>query len=384
MSEIIIVVPTYNEVENISRLITEVAHTLSGIDYKFLIIDDNSPDNTASFAELSGHGRVVVDRRPGRDGIGSALSEGLRLALAEKDCQFVVTMDADLSHQPKDLRKLIESCQTADVVQGSRYVPGGRIVGWSLSRRIMSRLANLLCQVLAGSRTHENTTNFRVYSRRAAGVVARQCSEPGYEWVVEAVLVAQRKGLSVVEIPITFTDRIAGESKLQWTDLRRWWHFVWRTSLKRIKQSETTRYMPRFLGIGILGVFVNLGVLWFLRQLNFPLLLAGAIAIEISLLVNFLGNDLWTFRNRRSFSRLPLLSRVRNHHAVYAVGMVLNLVALWVLTSTTQVQYLAANAAGIAAAAAWNLKSSVYWIWPSSRGVAPTPDDLIEDTSRLA
>jgi len=365
MSRIIIVVPTYNEAENIAHLISAIANSLPETDYKILVIDDNSPDDTATIAKFSGRGRVVVHRRPGRQGIGSALREGLGLALADRDCQCVVTMDADLSHHPKDLPNLIEACKKADIVQGSRYVHGGRIVGWSLSRRIVSWLANMMCRILAGSRIHENTTNFRAYSHRAAGVVAELCSAPGYEWVVDVILVAQRFGFTAVEVPITFTDRVAGHSKLGWTDLLRWWRFLWRTFLVRTSSSEALGYLPWFLGIGALCAFVNLATLWLLKQVNVPLLLAGAFAIEISLLANFLGNHMWTFRGRRKFSRTPLLLRLQGHHAVYTVGMLLNLALLLGLTSTARVHYLLANAVGIGVAAAWNLRGSLHWIWPS-------------------
>ena len=365
MSRIIIVVPTYNEAENIAHLISAIANSLPEADYKVLVVDDNSPDDTASIAESSGRGRVNVCRRTGRHGIGSALREGLSLALADKDCQWVVSMDADFSHRPEDLWSLIEACETADIVQGSRYVHGGRIVGWGLSRRIMSWLANMMCRILGGSSLHENTTNFRAYSRRAAEIVTQMCSAPGYEWVVEAVLVAQRFGFTLVEVPITFADRVAGYSKLGWIDLLRWWRFLWQIFFVRTSSSGFLVYLPWFLGIGSLCAFVNLATLWLLKQVNVPLLLAGALAIEISLIANFLGNHIWTFRNRRKFSQTPLLLRLWGHQAVYTVGMLLNLALLLGLTLAVRVHYLLANAVGIGVAAAWNLRGSLHWIWPS-------------------
>jgi dolichol-phosphate mannosyltransferase len=210
-----VILPTYNEAENLRRLVPDLESQLAGLPSQILIIDDASADDTASVAEefRKLYGNVTLYRRPGKLGLGTALRDGLILALADPTCEKVCTMDADLSHDPAQLGALLDAASGAAFVQGSRYVPGGRIVSWSWHRRLMSWAANRFCRLM-GSRLFENTTNYRVYDRRAAAQAVEGTAARGFEWVVLASLAIQAAGISAVEVPIVFKDREAGRTKL--------------------------------------------------------------------------------------------------------------------------------------------------------------------------
>jgi dolichol-phosphate mannosyltransferase len=210
-----IVLPTYNEAENLRRLVPILEAQLAGMPSQILIVDDASPDDTASVVEKfrNVYGNVTLYQRPGKSGLGTALRDGLILALADPSCDRVCTMDADLSHDPAQLGALLDAARGAAFVQGSRYVRGGRIACWSWHRRLMSWAANRFCRLM-GSRLFENTTNYRVYDRRAAGKAIEGTAARGFEWVVLASLAIQAAGISAVEVPIIFKDREAGRTKL--------------------------------------------------------------------------------------------------------------------------------------------------------------------------
>ena len=214
MPELAILLATYNEAENLPRLVAVLEGL--GLDLHLLVVDDNSPDGTQQVAQglATIYGNLTIVGRPGKLGLGSALRDGLRAALTT-DAPYIMTMDADYSHDPRDVPRLLEAMRHggADLVQGSRYVEGGSVQGWSPRRWLLSRLANLLYQWGAGG-PHESTNNFRIYSRRAASVVLARARGCGYEFVPEGALLVLAAGLRVREVPITFTGRTHGCSKL--------------------------------------------------------------------------------------------------------------------------------------------------------------------------
>lgn len=211
-----IVLATYNEAGNLARLVETLETLPLPPDARIFVVDDSSPDGTSAIAErlAAAYGNVSVITRPRRMGLGSALRDGMTAALAD-GCSHILTMDADQSHDPLEVPKLLAAAQTEDVdlVQGSRYVKGGstRMVGWR--QRLQGFGANLLIRVALGS-PREATTNFRVYSRRAAQLMVTETRGRDFEFQPEGILLAKRRGLHIAEVPITFTGRAAGESKL--------------------------------------------------------------------------------------------------------------------------------------------------------------------------
>lgn len=235
MSNICIVVPTYNEAENIPKLVKELEDILRKEEFKIIIVDDDSPDGTAEIAEKlnTQYGNIVAHRRPGKLGIGSAIREGIKIALSYPNTKFVVTMDADFSHAPKDLPRLLHEAKRSELVQGSRYVEGGKIVGWGISRKMISYGANLLCRTLLRTHLREHTTYYRVYSRKCAEIIAKGVQHDGYEFAIASILTAKDHNVKVREVPITFVDRTSGRSKLKSLDIFKWFLFISKTFLTR-------------------------------------------------------------------------------------------------------------------------------------------------------
>jgi len=234
-----VVIPTYNEKDNIVKLLDGLREVFTrlGYDYRILVVDDNSPDGTARVVEEYGlrYGGVEVLIRPGKLGIGSAIRDGLRKLLEYPEITHFVTMDADLSHRPEDLETMLKYIDQADIVQGSRYVKGGCIIGWGFKRRIISWGANTLIRLLYRTGIRDHTGNYRVYNRRVVEDILKYTEYNGYEWVVEAILVAKRLGYRIIEAPITFINRERGESKLGVSDILKWFKSIIKLKTRRYK-----------------------------------------------------------------------------------------------------------------------------------------------------
>ncbi len=214
LAELAVILATYNEAENLTLLV-EALEDLKE-DLHLVVVDDASPDGTGLIAQQlsSKFGNIDIVNRPAKLGLGSALQCGLAVAL-NAGAHYVITMDADFSHDPADVPRMLEAIKTgrADMVQGSRYAQGGSVQGWNRKRRMLSRVANLAYK-WGGGTPHECTTNFRAYSRRAALAVLSRAKGNGYEFMPESTLLVLASGLNILEIPITFTNRRLGISKL--------------------------------------------------------------------------------------------------------------------------------------------------------------------------
>ena len=206
-----IVVPTYNERQNLARLVDSIDQHLRHRAYEIVIVDDSSPDGTGDLArDLARAYPIRVLTRPAKSGLGSAYRDGFKAAHGD----LVFEMDADLSHDPRYIPALIEAVEHgADVAIGSRYVAQGRVVGWGAYRKLVSGVGNLLAKLTLGLRTRDVTSGYRCYAREAADVVQLARSD-GYAFQVEALYLARRRGLRIVEVPITFENRTVGKSKL--------------------------------------------------------------------------------------------------------------------------------------------------------------------------
>jgi len=234
MNEVCVIVPTYEEADNLPKLAEEIEKVIQKDQLTLIVVDDNSPDGTADVAENLNmrYGNIIVHRRPSKLGIGSAIHDGIKIALSFPSCSHIVTMDGDLSHDPKDLPSLLRRAEEADLIQGSRYIKGGRIVGWSFSRRAVSRIANLCCKFLLRTGLYEHTTLFRVYSRECAETIVKNVHCDRYEWAIGSILVTKRQNYRIREAPITFTCRASGKSKLRPRDVLLWGSYVARMFFK--------------------------------------------------------------------------------------------------------------------------------------------------------
>ncbi|MDQ3690382.1 MAG: polyprenol monophosphomannose synthase [Chloroflexota bacterium] len=216
MSRSLVVIPTYNEALNIEQLVTELLAVDEGID--ILVADDASPDGTGALVEGLGArhpGRVSVLHRSGKGGRGAAVLAGLKQGLADERYARLVEMDADLSHLPEELPSLLAASENADLVIGSRYGQGSRIIGWSRKRKLWSRMSNRLLRTVLRLPTRDYTNGFRVYSRPAASVLATaELRERGYISLSEWAWVLHHAGMRFADVPTTFVNRRQGVSKM--------------------------------------------------------------------------------------------------------------------------------------------------------------------------
>ncbi|MFN8109133.1 MAG: polyprenol monophosphomannose synthase [Thermoleophilia bacterium] len=213
-----VVLPTYDEAANVERMLTTLLEVFdgNGIDGRVLVVDDGSPDGTADLAAAVGlrDVRVGVLRRTAKEGIGPAYRAGFREALAA-GADRIVEMDCDFSHDPAALPGLIAAADHADLVIGSRYTAGGGVTHWGLTRRLVSRLGCLYARVILGVPVADLTGGFKCFRREVLEAIPMQdISAAGYGFQVEMTYRAIRLGFRVVEVPITFTERTLGESKM--------------------------------------------------------------------------------------------------------------------------------------------------------------------------
>jgi len=216
MSDGIVIIPTYNEIENIEPIIRAVFSL--DTEFDVLVVDDNSPDGTAQkVRELQGEFgvRLHLEVRAGKSGLGTAYVHGFKWAIAKK-YEYIFEMDADFSHNPADLEKLYDACKKgADMSIGSRYVTGVNVVNWPLSRVLMSYYASSYVRTITGMTIRDTTAGFVCYKRKVLeSVNLDRIKFVGYAFQIEMKYRAYANGFNIVEVPIIFTDRTRGESKM--------------------------------------------------------------------------------------------------------------------------------------------------------------------------
>jgi dolichol-phosphate mannosyltransferase len=217
---VLVVIPTYNERDNLAPIVGRVQAVLPQV--HLLVVDDNSPDGTGEVADklAAGDDRVHVLHRSEKAGLGAAYVAGFRWGLA-RDYQVLVEMDADGSHAPEDLPRLLDALQDADLALGSRYVPGGRVVNWPWRREMLSRGGNVYSKLALGVRINDITGGFRAFRRPVLETLPLDSiASHGYCFQVDMAWRTVQAGFSVVEVPITFTEREIGESKMSGSIVR--------------------------------------------------------------------------------------------------------------------------------------------------------------------
>jgi len=222
--EKLVIIPTYNERENIDALITRLLSLPHGLEV--LVVDDHSPDGTAEVVEgwSARDPRVHLISRPGKLGLGSAYRDGFRYAL-QHGAEFVFEMDADFSHDPDAIGEFLQHIAEADVVLGSRYLKGVTVVNWPLKRLILSYAANLYTRLVTGLPVADATGGFKCFRRRALEAIRLdRVRSDGYAFQIEMSFKCWKRGFRIKEIPILFVDRRAGVSKM---NRRIIWEAVW-------------------------------------------------------------------------------------------------------------------------------------------------------------
>jgi len=212
----IVIIPTFKESENIEALIKSISSL--HIPFDILIIDDNSPDGTSEIVKglQSRYNNLHLIERPGKLGLGTAYITGFKWAL-ERNYDLIYEMDADFSHDPDDLTRLFNTCNEnhADVAIGSRYITGVNVVNWPLSRVLMSYFASIFVRIVTGMKVKDTTAGFVCYKRDVLeNIKPQQIKSVGYGFQIEMKFIAWKLGYKIVEIPIIFTDRKLGSSKM--------------------------------------------------------------------------------------------------------------------------------------------------------------------------
>ncbi len=211
----VVVIPTYNEAERIESLLSEIVRLHPTFD--ILVVDDNSPDNTADIVDRASrrYANVRLLRRHCKTGLGKAYIEAFRDVLRQPSYQRIIQMDADFSHDPRYLASLINATETCDVSIGSRYIPGGKIMNWKMNRRILSFYANLFVRVWLGIKVRDCTSGFRCFRRPVLeSIQLETIKSNGYFFQVEMLLRCWHKHYRCTEVPIAFVERQKGKTKL--------------------------------------------------------------------------------------------------------------------------------------------------------------------------
>lgn len=217
---VLVVIPTYNERENLGPILDRLHKALP--DVHVLVVDDGSPDGTGELADerAAANGNIHVMHRTEKAGLGAAYIAGFRWGLA-REYNTIVEMDADGSHAPEDLPRLLDAVGDADLAIGSRYVPGGSVVNWPVKRQVLSRGANVYSQIALGMRTRDITAGFRAYRRPVLEKLALdEVNSHGYCFQIDLTIRTAEAGFEIVEVPITFTEREIGESKMDGSIIR--------------------------------------------------------------------------------------------------------------------------------------------------------------------
>ena len=357
MSEAIsIIIPTYNERDNIIPLVERIDHALSNYDYEIVFVDDNSGDGTAETAmALSSKYPVKVVVRRNKRGLASAVVDGIQHATG----QFLGVMDADLQHPPEVIPDLLrEISDGIDIAIASRYVKGGGCQGWGVTRKILSKGAIVLAHLLLPSTrpVKDPMSGFFMFNRQV--VANAHLSPTGFKILLEILL--EGKFQNIAEVPYTFRIRSGGESKLNARQQVDYLKHVY-SLMKR--KGELWRFL-KFCVVGLSGVLVNMGLLWLLTELaGLFYLLSAAISIETSIISNFIFNNYFTFRDRRSSGVKSFFNRLVKFNLVSLAGLGINMGVLWLLTEVFGLYYLLSNLCGIVVATLWNYLVNIWWTW---------------------
>ena len=228
---VLVIMPTYNERENIGLIIPEIKSLLP--DVHILVVDDNSPDGTSQFVKelAKKYTGVFVLDRPAKEGLGKAYVSGFSWAL-ERSYEFIFEMDADFSHDPKYLPDFLSAIQDKDLVIGSRYIRGVNVVNWPMSRLLLSYFGNLVARIITGIPVRDCTAGFKCFRRKVLETIRlHQIDSSGYSFQVEVNYLAWKNKFRIAEIPIVFTDRRRGVSKMSTKIVREALILIWKLRL---------------------------------------------------------------------------------------------------------------------------------------------------------
>ncbi len=321
--KIVIILPTYNERENIVPLIRALQEQFPKVRHhmQILVVDDSSPDGTADLVrqERQQNPEVVFLLTGNKQGLGAAYIRGMKHAVFEMRADAVMEMDADFSHKPSDVPRLLEALdQGADFVIGSRYIPGGSIPSdWGLLRRLISRWGNIFARYVAGIyRVRDCTAGFRaIRTSLLRKIDLDGLGVQGYAFQIALLNQAVLNRAAVREVPVEFIDRTRGVTKLNLSDII---EFIMNAWWIRLENSKT---FLKFAIVGASGLLVNLGSFTIFLNAGLNKYIASPVAIEISIITNFLLNNSWTFAHRDTAEAFHLKGLKFNIVSLAALGV---------------------------------------------------------------
>jgi dolichol-phosphate mannosyltransferase len=364
-----IVLPTYNESQNITRMLDSIAEALPvDAHAEIIVVDDNSPDGTGDIAsrhkvsnkKLS----IQVIKRPCKLGLSSAILAGVQSAAG----QIVVVMDGDFSHPPHTIPKMVEELKDSkyDIVVASRYIKGGSVIGWPFKRRLMSKGATKIAQVGLGIQVNDPMSGFFAFKR---GIIEGiKFDAIGYKMLLEILVKA--KGARIKEVPYTFTNRRAGASKLDSSVMIDYFRAVWRLYRygRTVTQNEkraSVRFLSkagRFYTVGATGLLVNYLVSLLFKTVIPDLwyIYATIVGIVCSISSNFFLNKIWTFEDK-DFNRKRTAIQYGLFMGFSSLGALVQLGMVYLLTESYELSYEPALIMGVVTAAVGNFLLNKKW-----------------------
>ena len=325
----VLIIPTYNERKNLEKLIPTIERVFEDIPAKFdmniLIVDDKSPDGTAELVKkLQKNNKFLhlfVNQK--KAGLGNAYLKGMAYAIDECQAEILMQMDADFSHDPNKIPQLLSQIDRGnDLVLGSRYTRGGSIpADWGLHRKILSFTGNFIVKAIMGNfKIHDWTGGFRAHRKEVFNSLRKELNSErffGYTFQIAFLHKASRKGFKITEVPIHFTDRTIGESKLGVEYIKNALLYVIRARVGEILRSD----FPRFAFVGFVGFVVNVTFLHFFSYLKTPEWFAWAMSTELAIISNFLLNNYWTFKGKTIKGKRGLIKKFTQFNLSSSVAL---------------------------------------------------------------
>lgn len=366
-----IVLPTYNESQNIARVLDSIAGTLPADAHaEIIVVDDNSPDGTGDIASQLAKKfgnkklRIKVINRPDKLGLSSAILAGIKSAIGD----IIVVMDGDFSHPPHTIPHMVDELQNSkyDIVVASRYIRGGSVIGWPFKRRLMSKGATKIAQVGLGIEVKDPMSGFFAFKRRVIEGV--KFDAIGYKMLLE--ILVKTKGARVKEVPYTFTNRVAGASKLDLSVVFDYFRAVWKLyrygrSVAAGEKRTSVRFLSkagRFYTVGATGLLVNYLASLFFNTFVPELwyLYATVIGIVFSMSSNFFFNKVWTFEDR-DFGAKKTAIQYGMFMGFSSLGALIQLGMVYTLVENYNAAYPPALILGVATAAVGNFLLNKKW-----------------------
>jgi len=371
-AQVSIIIPTYNESENIIQVLKSIGdHLPKDIATEAIVVDDNSPDGTGKVVEdyindtqnKVGYTVDVIHRKT-KSGLSSAILDGIQHSSGET----VVVMDSDFSHPPKIIPRLIEEIKISkyDIVIASRYTQGGKVSGWSAKRKLISKTAKGIAKVGLGINESDPMSGFFAFRRKILEGI--KLDAIGYKMLLE--ILVKTKGAKVKEIPYTFTNRVYGYSKLDSSTMLDYVRSVWRLyryghKAEDSKTRTSVRFISkagRFFTVGLSGLLVNylVSLLFADAIMNFWYIHATIIGIIVSMSSNFILNKIWTFEDR-NFEAKKTLIQYGKFVGFSSLGALIQLVMVYVLVDNYQFVYPLALMLAVIIAASSNFILNKKW-----------------------